>query len=145
MQDSVDSKCDVPELRAMASALEKSRKTIMRQRGQLASLSQALMQERAENAKLQNELFKMELEMERQETEGERRHDDAATELEQYVALMTLDSTATRGRRCGRCGNRCGDRSAATANWRGRPPRRRGSSIGVDAPQGTNLHVAWHY
>ena len=41
MQDSVDS-CDVPELRAMASALEKSRKTIMRQRGQLASLSQAV-------------------------------------------------------------------------------------------------------
>ena len=50
----------------MASALEKSRKTITRQRGQLASLSQALMQERAENAKLRNELFKMELEMERE-------------------------------------------------------------------------------
>ena len=54
------------ELRAMASALEKSRKTITRQRGQLASLSQALMNERAENAKLRNELFKMELEMERE-------------------------------------------------------------------------------
>ena len=54
------------DLRAMTAELEKSRKTIARQRGQLAGLSQTLMRERAENAKLRDEIFKMELEMERE-------------------------------------------------------------------------------
>ena len=47
MQDSVDA-----DLRAMTAELQKSRKTIARQRGQLAGLAESLMRERAENAKL---------------------------------------------------------------------------------------------
>ena len=35
-------------------------------RGQLAGLSETLMRERAENAKLRDQIFKMELEMERE-------------------------------------------------------------------------------
>jgi len=103
-----------------------------------------LGRERAENAKLHNDIFKMQLELEREDTEGERRHDDAASEqseLEQHVALMTLNQTpATRGgRRCGRCGNR------SCANWRAPRGRGRGSNVGIDAPQGTNVNIAWHY
>ena len=141
MQDSVDA-----DLRAMTAELQKSRKTIARQRGQLAGLAESLMRERAENAKLRDQIFKMELEMEHEETEEERRHDDAASELEQCVALMTLNPTgaaAARGRRCGRCGNR------SAAAWRGGRGRGRGStaasSVGIDAPQGTNVNIAWHY
>jgi len=54
------------DLRAMTAELQKSRKTISRQRGQLAGLSETLMRERAENAKLRDQIFKMELEMERE-------------------------------------------------------------------------------
>ena len=50
----------------MTAELQKSRKTISRQRGQLAGLSETLMRERAENAKLRDQIFKMELEMERE-------------------------------------------------------------------------------
>ena len=53
-------------LQDLRVALEKARKTISRQRGQLAQMSNALMEERAENAKLHNDLFKMQLELERE-------------------------------------------------------------------------------
>ena len=130
----------------MTAELQKARKTIARQRGQLTGLSESLMRERAENAKLRDHIFK--LEMERDETEEERR-DDAASELEERVALMTLNprgAAATRGRRCGRCGNR-----SRAANWRDGRGRGRGrgstaaSSVGIDAPQGTNVNISLRY
>jgi len=97
MQDSVDAvSCDVQDLTA---ELQKARKTIARQRGQLTGLSESLLRERAENAKLRDHIFKLELEMDRDETEEERRHDDAAGELEECVALMALNprgAAATR-------------------------------------------------
>jgi len=133
MQDSVDAvSCDVQDLTA---ELQKARKTIARQRGQLTGLSESLLRERAENAKLRDHIFKLELEMDRDETEEERRHDDAAGELEECVALMALNprgAAATRGRRCGNC---------SRAAWRGRG-RGRGSTVAIDAPQGTSVNIS---
>ena len=133
MQDSVDAvSCDVQDLTA---ELQKARKTIARQRGQLTGLSESLLHERAENAKLRDHIFKLELEMDRDETEEERRHDDAAGELEECVALMALNprgAAATRGRRCG---------NRSRAAWRGRG-RGRGSTVAIDAPQGTSVNIS---
>jgi len=141
MQDSVDA-----DLRAMTAELEKARKTIARQRGQLRGLSENLMSERAENARLRDHIFKLELDMEHDEAEEERRHDDAASGLEQCVAFMTMNprgAAATRGRRCG-------NRSRAAAIWRGgRGHGGRGStaasSVAIDAPQGTDVNISLHY
>jgi len=133
MQDSVDAvSCDVQDLTA---ELQKARKTIARQRGQLTGLSESLLRERAENAKLRDHIFKLELEMDRDETEEERRHDDAAGELEECVALMALNprgAAATSGRRCG---------NRSRAAWRGRG-RGRGSTVAIDAPQGTSVNIS---
>ena len=149
MQESAESMARSCEACADLSAqLYKARGVIARQRAQIMKLSDNLQSEKEKTAMMENVILKMETDLQtydfavKQEEPRNDDVDDAAGPLEEF-ALMTLNprgAAATRSR-----GRRCGIRSAAA--WRGGPPRGRGrgSSVGVDAPHGTNVNISLHY